>query len=70
MEVTDMAEQAPCGAKLGEAMALADFVEPKIWLLPTWGDGVVTDLCRLFRVGVKPPKSFLLRAKRNSSMPG
>jgi len=49
MEVTDVAEQAPCGAKLGEAMALADFVEPKICLLPTKRRGLAGELLGVFR---------------------
>jgi len=70
MEVSKVTGRAPCGAKLGEAMALGDFVEPKIRLLPTPLPGRHSFVSASQREDEKPQKSFLLRAKRNSSMPG
>jgi arginyl-tRNA synthetase len=59
---------APCGAKLEEAMGFADFVETKI-STTTPSPLLAQAPCQhLHAPRSHPPKSFLLKAKRNSSI--
>lgn len=59
---------APCGAKLAEAMGFANFVETK--MVASSAKFTVVSMCEHTRIyrSRNPPKSFLLKAKRNSSI--